>query len=99
MKIRNGFVSNSSSSSFCIYGTNIGENRDEVEIIEEKIRELGLKLEVHYGEYTRYVGRSWSSIGDDETGKQFKASVKDAVAKLELDPKKIGTVEESWYDG
>lgn len=28
MKIRNGFVSNSSSSSFLIYGTNIGYGRD-----------------------------------------------------------------------
>ena len=33
MKIRNGFVSNSSSSSFCIYGMNICDGRDEVEAL------------------------------------------------------------------
>jgi len=30
MKIRNGFVSNSSSSSFCIYGTKIEANKEEI---------------------------------------------------------------------
>lgn len=34
MKTRNGFVSNSSSSSFCVYGVSIGD---------DEIQELGLK--------------------------------------------------------
>jgi hypothetical protein len=99
MKIRQGFVSNSSSSSFCIYGAYLGEDRDEAEAIEAKIGELGLKLEVHYGEYTRCVGRSWCSIGNDETVKAFKDGIDEAVTKLGLDAKKTTTIEESWYNG
>lgn len=40
MKIRAGFVSNSSSSSFCIYGAAI-----ETENLESLINKLGIKLE------------------------------------------------------
>lgn len=40
MKIRNGFVSNSSSSSFCIYGTYI-----EFDELMEKIKEMNFLTE------------------------------------------------------
>ena len=40
MKIRNGFVSNSSSSSFCIYGTYI-----EFDDLMEKIKEMNFLSE------------------------------------------------------
>ena len=35
MKIRNGFVSNSSSSSFCIYGAYINKDRVDEEVVEK----------------------------------------------------------------
>jgi len=93
MKIRHGFVSNSSSSSFLIYGVMIEECTEEMEEWCDKN---------HYT-YARpydeevYIGKSWDSIGDDETGKQFKEKVEVALRKLGLDD--FGTHEEAWRDG
>ena len=92
MKIRNGFVSNSSSSSFCIYGTSVDIDGN----IEEMIENTGLEIHNYYD--TIYVGRSWSSIKDDETGAQFKESVNKALKNLGIDAK-CGTCEEAWFDG
>ena len=101
MKVRNGFVSNSSSSSFCIYGTemDLGDliekikesnilPEEELERMEEEDEwyELGELLEEKLGLTTYqsddnfWIGKEWSSIDDDETGRQFKENVK---AKLE----------------
>lgn len=105
MKIRNGFVSNSSSSSFCIYGTALefGEvleklneskyfTEEELENFDEDegIYEIGeiiskkTTLSVHVdGEGdTLWVGKEWSTIGDDETGREFKESIKTELEKL-----------------
>lgn len=103
MKIRNGFVSNSSSSSFCIYGAylDFDELVEKVKasnlLTEEKVEELeendewyeleeiiGEKtnLEVYSSDDSYWVGRSWSSIDDDETGRQFKESVKADIEKV-----------------
>jgi len=62
---------------------------EELEGIEENCclteywcPETSLKVVEDYDCETIYIGRSWSSIGDDETGKQFKNSVKEEVEKL-----------------
>jgi len=110
MKIRTGFVSNSSSSSFCIYGVSM----DDYEF-GEKIRtlhpsladeectytlseELDTNLDVQfpseYGEV--YIGRSWATISDNETGKQFKESVEKEIEKIFGEKIKCGTHEEAW---
>jgi hypothetical protein len=111
MKIRSGFVSNSSSSSFCIYGTQVKyddfingvkkafENNTEViseiERIEEEYNDskseviesilsllnrhnLNNVCDYHHvpEEYSSYyIGREFSGIKDNETGKEFKESV------------------------
>jgi len=98
MKIRNGFVSNSSSSSFCIFGiysetktyealkkavTEEGsaEESEEEEIedyeIVEKVSEKA-KLSYHSSDDGYWVGKSWCTIGDDETGRQFRDKIIDS---------------------
>ena len=131
MKIRLGFVSNSSTSSFCIYGvcldkqeifemlqernpTLIAENEDldacydDIDIAEELdvlIKKLKLDLEFYKIPYDEviYVGRSWSYVGNDETGKQFKESIQSDVDKLLLDnfkkkELKCSSIEKAWHD-
>jgi hypothetical protein len=95
MKIRQGFVSNSSSSSFCIYGAKIKNDVDvDVYDVAEKAG-----LECHYPEgwESYYVGMSWSLVGDDETGAQFKKRVETIVEKS-FGLQNFDTFEETYYN-
>ena len=49
-------------------------------------------------EGTVYIGREWSSIGDDETGKQFKDSVQKIISEKLGDGLKCRTHEETIYN-
>lgn len=179
MKIRQGFVSNSSTTSFCIYGVcferdEVIENLKELKINDPVLfqkgidnlakkdyyaddvkffKKLGVKsgkkseeddenisvedslkktyglneedeeefdedeydldismlfedmfpeleLENHYGQGGElYVGRSWSSIKDDETGKQFKDSIEASLKKILGNDIECGHHEEAFRDG
>ena len=98
MKIRKGFVSNSSSTSFCIYGIHVYDPADD---LYEEAEELGLFVRGDQCGDGLYIGKSWTRIGDDETGKEFKESAQVIVNKLSLpDSKKVcSTIQEGWFDG
>ena len=84
MKTRLGFVSNSSSTSFCIFGTIIPEENN----IDDMYGALkafntchGTKLEYACGISYEYivVGHSPDSMKDDETLLQFRTRTDDAI--------------------
>jgi hypothetical protein len=122
MKIRNGFVSNSSSSSFVAVGASmdisdllellsdeaklilkelmvnyddeldlddgdqfmdcIRDNCDE--FMEDLLKKLNIDLSYSYDyeQHCIFIGKSPFSIGDDETGKQFKDNIEASLLKL-----------------
>jgi len=108
-KIRTGFVSNSSSSSFCIYGTHLNREatieilRDQHNILIDDIDELEdiISLNVYYMPYDDdgfYIGRSFKTIKDNETGKAFKENVEEKIKKY-FPNSSLRTIEEAFYDG
>ncbi len=117
MKIRNGFVSNSSSSSFCLFGIyvdhttileklkefagtdDLGDETDVYTAGEFLAEKMGVEFEYGPSEcYGSYFGRSPQSLKDEETGAQFKESVKVAVEKF-FPGQQPAWHEEGWYDG
>lgn len=91
MKIRQGFVSNSSSSSFCILGQsfdthelyekfNIDEDdyefeSDVEEELESIIGKLGFCMETDYDNDIFYIGISACSLDEEKTIKQQREEI------------------------
>jgi len=128
MKIRNGFVSNSSTTSFCIYGITVETNKindiitdlinnGKINVkyltdlkggwicstLEHIFKEYDMeKLEVHSGPYEDviYIGRSWKTVSNTETGQDFKNDTEDKINSIfsKLNPV-YSTHEVAWRDG
>ncbi len=103
MKIRIGFVSNSSTCSFQIFGI-MEETYTVMALLKEKgiisddaedhykameegegrklFDDKGLDIEFVYEDEYTTIGRDWSSIRDDETGKQFKDSIIAGIVEI-----------------
>ena len=103
MKIRNGFVSNSSSSSFLIYGICIDESELEMKDGEDpwdaidRIFEGKFSIDQPYD--SLYIGESWSDIKDDETGAEFKQRIEKTFEKGFGHKVECGTHSEAWMNG
>lgn len=102
MKTRQGFVGNSSTSSFLIFGANL-ENVPA----EQRSRIKSAHVNVTHGQDDVYIGLSWDAVEDDETGRGFKQRVADdAVAALTaagvdeeiIKDLKFETYSEAWND-
>lgn len=96
MKIRTGFISNSSTTSFCIMGI-YEQHMDRKDASEF----CGESLLVNYGYYGmdgQYIGVPIKTMKEDETLNQFRNRVK----KIFLDKEVVcipDLIVEGWYDG
>jgi hypothetical protein len=111
MKVRQGFVSNSSSSSFVIYGAWVKEEdiknaldekaREEIEedsyMIQEYMYDLPMYVHFDYEDRDVAFGRGFSSIKDDETGKEFKESVEKSLEETFGKKIKCDTIHHTYY--
>ena len=77
MKIRTGFVSNSSSSSFCLVGYAIDMDYDNYNELEEKFKDSGLKVRYGISDYADdiLVGKDIYDMKDEETLSEFKERI------------------------
>jgi hypothetical protein len=92
MKVRHGFVSNSSTTSFCIYGIYVYEDIDILlkkydvddignlcHILREK---TGLSVYEMYDDDSIYIGREFCDIGENETGGEFKKNTREKIKEI-----------------
>ena len=125
MKVRHGFVSNSSASSFVIHGASIDKDiigaklremhKDDSpadkQKFEEELEECGVDEFVDdlskiipgnlivrdfwYEEDEVYIGRPYTSMKDNETYGEFKASIAHALKEFLGEEVAIGHIEEA----
>lgn len=96
MKIRQGFVSNSSTTSFLIYGVSV----DDAELVDKAWDVEGIEGYGNPYDSGGWIGASWCQVRDDETGAQFKARVEAKLfTELGIKPEQCDTIEQAWRDG
>jgi hypothetical protein len=90
MKVRTEFVTNSSTTSFCIVGTQFGspDNPNGADLYELADK-AGLEFYSNDG-YEYYVGLGITRMPDNVTMKQYKEKAQKSVDKFIEECKKVG---------
>lgn len=103
MKIRQGFVSNSSSSSFCIFGINITSDKYKLDYDNLDLKGVHLDHEYAVNEYddSQYMGMNPEKLGENETLAQFRQRIVDEFAKINIvvDPANLSWITDGGYNG
>jgi hypothetical protein len=101
MKIRSGFVSNSSSSSFCILGKTVtSEEYDRAYTVRAKSQILTTKNSISY-EGEHYAGACPEKMKDDETLAQFKQRIVEELhtANIAATTSELDWITDGGYNG
>jgi hypothetical protein len=101
MKVRKGFVSNSSSCSFLLYGT-YTDDKDLIEKAEKFNSKLTSKgIETYSMDFSDglYIGKSPDKMRDDQTMSDFKKEVAQTIDEILGAPQNYSFLEEAWYNG
>lgn len=115
MKIRQGFVSNSSTSSFVGFGafcddgvlekaieelTETKHDPEDWDFVYNRCEEYGLHC-CHPYDYGQIVGLKFDQMKDDETKAQFFERTFDLITRAfgEKIASQVGEIEEAWRDG
>lgn len=115
MKVRLGFVSNSSTTSFCIWGfcddasnvkdmllkmkANIQDDDDFIDDIHTITESAGMDCYTHPYSDTAYIGFEMSSIPDNMTAGDWKKEKTAEIQKVFGKDIKCSVVEDGWRDG
>lgn len=99
MKIRTGFVSNSSSTSFMIYGTTVTKQELRDINLYEKFRGTDIEWHCPPDDDFYFVGLGYENMHGDETKNQFQARAEALLKPVLGDSIQCGDISESWYDG
>lgn len=101
MKFRRGFVSNSSTTSFAIFGIHEVIDEDARDELEEKANEFNITIQHDGVDYKHkfYIGISAEDLPRDKTLNDLEQELLKHLAILGFKETKCTWHVDGWYDG